>query len=113
MFILYQMDKPSGICIVSPNTKALALYSRVVLALKSFHSSFFLFCFRARCVCVVLDFWMYFIYKCISKVFEIFMQKWRLDFGLCFVHVCVSEHLFPSLLIYNRYYLIGPDLGYV
>jgi hypothetical protein len=36
MFILYQMDKFSGICIVSPNTKALALYSRVVLALKSF-----------------------------------------------------------------------------
>jgi hypothetical protein len=36
IFILYQMDKPSGICIVSPNTKALALHSRVVLALKSF-----------------------------------------------------------------------------
>ena len=35
VFILYQMDKPSGICIVSPNTKALALHSRVVLALNS------------------------------------------------------------------------------
>jgi hypothetical protein len=35
MFILYQMDKPSGICTVSPNTKALALHSRVVLALNS------------------------------------------------------------------------------
>jgi hypothetical protein len=35
MFILYQMDKLSGICIVSPNTKALALHSRVVLALNS------------------------------------------------------------------------------
>jgi hypothetical protein len=35
VFILYQMDKPSGICTVSPNTKALALYSRVVLALNS------------------------------------------------------------------------------
>jgi hypothetical protein len=41
MFILYQMDKPSGICIVSPNTKALALHSSVVLALKSFHPSLF------------------------------------------------------------------------
>jgi hypothetical protein len=56
MFILYQMDKPSGICIVSPNTKALALYSRVVLALNSFILLFFLFCLGARCVCVVLDF---------------------------------------------------------
>jgi hypothetical protein len=36
VFILYQMDKPSGICIVSPNTKALALHFRVVLALNSF-----------------------------------------------------------------------------
>jgi hypothetical protein len=36
MFILYQMDKSSGICIVSPNTKALALHFRVVLALNSF-----------------------------------------------------------------------------
>jgi hypothetical protein len=36
VFILHQMDKPSGICIVGPNTKALALYSRVILALKSF-----------------------------------------------------------------------------
>jgi hypothetical protein len=36
MFILYQMDKPSGIYIVSPNTKALALHFRVVLALNSF-----------------------------------------------------------------------------
>jgi hypothetical protein len=35
VFILYQMDKPSGICVVSPNTKALALHSRVVLALNS------------------------------------------------------------------------------
>jgi hypothetical protein len=42
MFILYQMDKLSGICIVSPNTKALALHSRVVLALNSFHSFFFI-----------------------------------------------------------------------
>jgi hypothetical protein len=113
MFILYQMDKPSGICIVSPNTKVLALHSRVVLALKSFILLSFLFCFRARCVCVVLDFWMHSIYKFISKVFGIFMQKWRLDLGLCFVHVRVSEHLFPSLFIYNRYYSIGPNLGYV
>jgi hypothetical protein len=36
VFILYQMDKLSGIYIVSPNTKALALYSRVVLALNYF-----------------------------------------------------------------------------
>jgi hypothetical protein len=45
VFILYQMDKPSGICIVSPNTKALALHSRVVLALNSLiliSSSFFI-----------------------------------------------------------------------
>jgi hypothetical protein len=35
MFILYQMDEPSGICIVSPNIKTLALHSRVVLALNS------------------------------------------------------------------------------
>jgi hypothetical protein len=99
VFILYQMDKPSGICIVSPNTKTLALDSRVVLALKSF-IPFFLFCFRVRCVCVVLDFWMHSIYKCTSKVFffGIFMQKWRLDMGLCFVYVCVSEHLFPLYL---------------
>jgi hypothetical protein len=33
--------------------------------------------------------------------------------GLCFVHVRVGEHLFPSLFIYNKYYSIGPDLGYV
>jgi hypothetical protein len=97
MFILYQMDKPSGICIVSPNTKALALHSRVVLALNSL-ILIFLFCCRAKCVCVVLDFWMHSIYKCTSKVFGIFMQKWRLDMGLCFVHVCVSEHLFPPYL---------------
>jgi hypothetical protein len=72
VFILYQMDKPSGICIVSPNTKALALLSRVVLALNSFILLFFfLFCFKARCVCVILDFWMHFIYKCMSRVFEI------------------------------------------
>jgi hypothetical protein len=97
MFILYQMDKPSGICIVSPNTKALALHSRVVLALNSYFFSFFLF-FRVRCVCVVLDFWMHSIHKCTSKVFGIFMQKWRLDMGLCFVYVCVSEHLFSPYL---------------
>jgi hypothetical protein len=41
VFILYQMDKPSGIYIVSPNTKALALHSRVVLALKSFIPFFY------------------------------------------------------------------------
>jgi hypothetical protein len=77
VFILYQMDKPSGICIMSPNTKALTLHSRVVLALKSFiQLSLFLFffCVRAKCVCVVLDFWMHFIYKCISRVFRIFFM---------------------------------------
>jgi hypothetical protein len=36
VFILYQMDKPSDISIVSPNTKALTLHYRVILALKSF-----------------------------------------------------------------------------
>jgi hypothetical protein len=56
---------------------------------------------------------MHYIYKYISKVFGIFMQKWRLDLGLCFVYICVSEHLFPTLFIYNGYYSIGPDLGYV
>jgi hypothetical protein len=71
VFILYQMDKPSGICIVIPNTKALALHSRAVLALKSFILLSFLFYFVARCVCVVLDFWMHFIYKCTSRVFGI------------------------------------------
>lgn len=63
-----------------------------------FSYSYFLFCCRAKCVCVVLDFWMHSIYKCTSKVFGIFMQKWRLDMGLYFVHVCVSEHLFPPYL---------------
>jgi hypothetical protein len=72
VFILYQMDKPSGICIVSPNIKSLALHSRVVLALKSLILLFFLFCVRAKCVYVVLDFWMHFIYKCISRVFGFF-----------------------------------------
>jgi hypothetical protein len=43
VFILYQMDKPSGICIVSPNTKALALHVRVVLALNFFILIFFCF----------------------------------------------------------------------
>ena len=96
VFILYQMDKPSGICIMSSNTKALALHSRVVLALYSLILFFILY--RAKCVCVVLDFWMHSIYRCISRVFGIFMQKWRLDMGLCFVHVCVNEHLFPPYL---------------
>jgi hypothetical protein len=41
------------------------------------------------------------------------MQKWRLDLGLCFVHVRISEHLFPSLFICNRYYSIDPNLDYV
>jgi hypothetical protein len=114
VFILHQMDKLSGICIVSPNTKALALHSRVVLAFKSFILLSFYFVLGLDVFVWFLDFWMHFIYKCISKVFGIFfMQKWRLDLGLCFVHVCVSEHLFPSLFIYNRYYSIGPDLGYV
>jgi hypothetical protein len=113
MFILYQMDKPSGICIVSPNTKALALHSRVVLALKSFHSSFFLFCFRVRCVCVVLDFWMHSIYKCISKVFLDFYAKVEVRHGFVFrVRVC-KRTLIPSLFIYNRYYSIDPNPGYV
>jgi fatty acid desaturase len=99
MFILYQMDKLSGICVVSPNTKALALHSRVVLALNSyFFSLFFYFCCRAECICVVLDFWMHSIYKCTSKVLGIFVQKWRLIMGLCFVYVCVREHLFPPYL---------------
>jgi hypothetical protein len=62
---------------------------------------------------VVLDFWMHSIYKCIGNVLGIFMQRWRLDMGLCFVYVCVSEHLFPTLFIYNEYYSIGPDPGYV
>jgi hypothetical protein len=68
VFILYQMDKPSGICIVSPNTKALTLHSRVVLALNSFILLLF---FRVKCVCVALDFWMHFIYKCMSRIFGI------------------------------------------
>ena len=96
VFILYQMDKPSGICIVSPNTKALALHSRVVLALYSLILYFYFY--RAKCVCVVLNFWMHSIYRCKSRVFWNFMQKWRLDMGSCFVHVCVSEHLFPPYL---------------
>jgi hypothetical protein len=41
VFILYQMDKSSDICIVSPNTKALALHSRMVLTLKFFILLFF------------------------------------------------------------------------
>ena len=60
--------------------------------------SYIFYFYRAKCVCVVLDFWMHSIYRCTSRVFGIFMQKWRLDMGLCFVHVCVSEHLFPPYL---------------
>jgi hypothetical protein len=63
------MDKPNGIYIVSPNIKALALHSYVVLALKSFILLFSFF--RIKCVCVALDFWMHFIYKCMSRVFGI------------------------------------------
>jgi hypothetical protein len=55
VFILYQMDKPSGICIVSPNTKALALHFRVVLALNSLIFIFLFYC-RAKCVCVIFGF---------------------------------------------------------
>jgi hypothetical protein len=62
---------------------------------------------------VVLDFWMHSIYKYMSKIFGIFMQKWRLDLGLCFVYVHVDENLFPSLFIYSRYYSVGPNVGYV
>jgi hypothetical protein len=43
------------------------------------------------CLCG-FGFWMHSIYRCTSKVFGIFMQKWRLDMGLCFVYMCVSEH---------------------
>jgi hypothetical protein len=98
VFILYQMDKSSGICIVSPNTKTLALFSRVVLALNSFILLFFWFCFRARCFCVVLDFWMHFIYKCASRVFGILCRSEGYFWVLCFVHVCVEKHLFPPYL---------------
>jgi hypothetical protein len=53
--------------------------SRLILSrgfgIEIFYSSLFLFCSRARCVCVVLDFWMHSIYRCISKIFGIFMQK--------------------------------------
>jgi hypothetical protein len=42
VFILYQMDKPSGICIVSSNTKALALHSRVGFGIESSYSYFYL-----------------------------------------------------------------------
>jgi hypothetical protein len=71
VFILYQMDKPSGICIVSPKHQSSRLTLSRGFALNSFILLFFLFCFKARCVCVVLDFWMHFIYKCVIGVFWI------------------------------------------
>jgi hypothetical protein len=98
VFILYQMDKPSDICTVSPNTKALALYSRVVLALKSLHFSFFLFCLGARCVCVVLDFWMHSIYKCISKIFGIFYAKVEVRLGFVFRARACKRTLIPFFI---------------
>jgi hypothetical protein len=64
MFILYQMDKPSGICIMSPNTKALALHSHVVLALNSF--ILFIFILKLN---VYVWFW---IFGCIY----LFMNAW-------------------------------------
>jgi hypothetical protein len=85
------MDKPSGICIVSPNTKALALHFRMVLALNSFiliSSLFVLFCFGVRCVCVVLGFWMHFIYKCVSRVLG-FYAELEATFGFCVSCTCV------------------------
>jgi hypothetical protein len=108
VFILYQMDKPSGICIVSPNTKAFALHFCVVFALNSLilillFSSFFFVLFGVRCVCVVLDFLMHFIYKCISKVFG-FLCKVEVILGFVFCARACRETLIPSLFIYSRYY---------
>jgi hypothetical protein len=111
VFILYQMDKPSGICIVSPNTKALALHSCVVLALKSFHFIIIIFfCCRAKCVCVVLDFWMHSMHK---QGFWDFYAKVEVRHGFVFRARVCKRTLISSLFIYNEYYSIGPALGYV
>jgi hypothetical protein len=75
MFILYQMDKPSGICIVSPNTKALALHSRVVLALNSLILIFPPFFYFVVGLSVFVWFWIFGCILCTSKVFGIFMQS--------------------------------------
>jgi hypothetical protein len=52
---------------------------------------FYLFCFRAKCVCVVLDFWMHlFIHECMGIIiFILFYEyKWRLFLSFVF-RVCV------------------------
>jgi hypothetical protein len=111
VFILYQMDKPSGICIVSPNTQT-HVYSRVVLALKSFHSFFFYFIVGLN---VFVWFW---IFGCIlftnAQVrFLGFLCKVEVRHGFVFRARVCKRTLISSLFIYNRYYSIGPDLGYV
>ena len=111
VFILYQMDKPSGICIVSPNTKALALHSRVVLALNSLILYFFIF--------IGLNVFVWFwIFGCIlftdAQVgFWDFYAKVEVRHRFVFRARVCKRTLIPSLFIYNRYYSIGPAPGYV
>jgi hypothetical protein len=112
VFILYQMDKPSGICIVSPNTKALALHSRVVLALKSLILISFYFVVGLN---VFVWFW---IFGCIlftnARVrFLRFLCKVEIRHGFVFRARVCKRTLISSLFIYNEYYSIGPALGYV
>jgi hypothetical protein len=89
VFIFYQMDKSSGICIVSPNTKSLALHSRVVLALKFPYSSlppFFLFCVRVKYVYVVFGFFGCTLF--INAWAEIFGFLLEVKVGLGFCVLC-------------------------
>jgi hypothetical protein len=48
---------------------------------------------------VALDFWMHFIYKCMSRVFWDFMQRWRLHLGFVF-RARACKRTLISLLIY-------------
>jgi hypothetical protein len=69
VFILYQMDKPNDICIMSSNIKALVLYSYVVLALNSFILYFF--CLRLN---VYVWFWIFFWMHLFMNVWVIFLK---------------------------------------
>jgi hypothetical protein len=65
-----------------------------------------LFCFGVRCVCVVLGFWMHFIYKCVSRVLGFYAEVEVILFFLGFVFCARAcrKVLIPSLFIYSRYY---------
>jgi hypothetical protein len=92
------MDKPSGICIVSPNTKTLALHSRVVLALKSSHFIFFYFVVGLN---VFVWFW---IFGCILftnarvRVFLGFLYKVEVRHGFVFRARVCKRALIPYFI---------------